>query len=63
MIAAIHTLLVLCGAMVETIQRHMPSQQPTTQHDKEGHDVMIPPQKSHSNKNMIWSLWQKQHFW
>jgi hypothetical protein len=31
--------------MVESIQRHMPSQQPITQHDKEGYDVMIPPQK------------------
>jgi hypothetical protein len=50
MIAAIHTLLVLYGIMVESIQRHAPSQQPTTWHDKEGRDIMIPPQKSHSNK-------------
>jgi hypothetical protein len=55
MIAAIRTLLVLCWTMVESIQRHAPSQQPTTRQDDEGHDVTIPPQKSHSDKNTIWS--------
>jgi hypothetical protein len=55
MIAASRTLLVLCGTVVEIIQRHVPSQKATTWHNNEGCDVMIPPQKSHSDKNMIWS--------
>jgi hypothetical protein len=51
MIAAICTLLVLCGTVVESIQRTIA----TTRHDNEGRDVTIPPQKSHSDKNTIWS--------
>jgi hypothetical protein len=50
MIAASRTLLVLCGTVVESIQRHAPLQQPTTRHDNEGRDVMIPPQKVTATK-------------